>query len=39
MTEGVGPLIARRDSSGMWWFGVGETGDDEGNYGKDDLWK
>ena len=36
MTEGEGALIARPDSSGTWLFGVG---DDEGEHGKEDLWK
>ena len=36
ITEGVGGLIARSDPSGRWWFGAG---DDEGEDGKEDLWK
>ena len=39
ITEGAGALIVRSDSSGTWWFGVAETGDDRGEHVKEDLWK
>ena len=39
MTEGVGALIVTSDSSGAWWFGVGEAGGGEGMHDKEDMWK